>query len=110
MLPRQIRSYRPPVNREMHVLGTCAVETRVITLCTHRIVVSRSGARTRRRHAVLAQRQILMTLAHELAHLRYEFHDFEQESYARTIFRAFGLKDKCPHCAGTGSIPARYLN
>ncbi len=110
ILPRKIRSYRPPVHREMRVLGTCAVETKVITLGTHRHVMVNSGKRPKRRQVAIAQRELLMTLAHEMAHLRYEFHDYEQESYARTIFQAFGLKDKCIHCAGTGRIPARYVN
>lgn len=107
-LPRQIRSYRAPLHREMRVLGTCAVETRVITLATHRIVSTKSGKR--RRHVAIPRRELLMTLAHEMAHLRYGRHDYEQESYARTIFQTFGLKDPCPHCGGSGSIVARYIN
>ncbi len=110
LLPRQIRSYRPPINREMRVLGTCAVETRVITLCTHRIMVTSKSGRARRKHIPISKKEILMTLAHELAHLRYEFHNYEQESYARTIFQAFGIKELCPHCGGTGQIVARYVN
>jgi hypothetical protein len=107
IMPKYIRSYRPPLNREMRVLGTCAVETRVITLSTHRISTTKTG---KRRHVRIPQRHLLMTLAHEIAHFIHAFHDYEQESFARTIFQAFGLKDRCPHCAATGFVPARYIN
>lgn len=110
LLPRQIRSYRPPINREMRVWGTCAVETRVITLCTHRIMTTYKSGRARKKHLPIPKKEMLMTLAHEIAHLRYEFHNYEQESYARTIFQAFGIKEPCSHCAGTGQITARYVN
>ena len=110
ILPRHIRSYKPALTREMRVYGTCVVETRVITLATHRVITSKARGKVVRKHATIPQRVILMTLAHEMAHLRYGLHDYEQESYARTIFRTFGLKDKCTHCGGTGQVMARYVN
>lgn len=51
-----------------------------------------------------------MTLAHELAHFRYEKHGYEQESYARTIFRAMGVMDTCPVCNGKGEVHAKYIH
>lgn len=108
-LPKQIRSYKPPLNREMRVWATCGLHTKVITIATHRPVTV-AGSSRKRRHVAIPQRELLMTLAHELAHLRHEFHDYEQESYARAIFQAFGLNDKCPHCGGAGKVPARYVN
>ncbi|MBI4238887.1 MAG: hypothetical protein HY696_10820 [Deltaproteobacteria bacterium] len=109
-LPKQVRSYKPPLNREMRVYGTCSVEAKVITIATHRPVLIQMGKRRRRKHIAIPQRELLMTFAHELAHLRYGLHNYEQESYARTIFHAFGLKDNCPHCGGTGKVVARYVN
>lgn len=109
-LPKQVRSYKPPLNREMRVYGTCSVEAKVITIATHRPVLVQVGKRRRRKHIAIPQRELLMTFAHELAHLRYGLHNYEQESYARTIFHAFGLKDNCPHCGGTGKVVARYVN
>lgn len=108
-LPTQIRSYKPPLNREMRVWATCGLHTKVITIATHRPVAV-AGSSRKRRHVAIPQRELLMTLAHELAHLRHEYHDYEQESYARTIFQAFGLTDNCPHCGGSGKVPARYVN
>ncbi|MBL7684765.1 MAG: hypothetical protein JNK65_01885, partial [Deltaproteobacteria bacterium] len=48
--------------------------------------------------------KILDTLAHELAHFRYPEHNYEHEEYTRMIFRTFDLKEKCPHCKGSGKI------
>lgn len=110
MMPARIRSYLPPLNKEMRVYATCAVETRVITMATHRVITKQVGKRRKRAHVTIPKRTLMMTLAHEIAHLRYELHDYEQESFARTIFQAFGFKDKCPHCGGTGQIAARYMN
>lgn len=110
MMPARIRSYLPPLNKEMRVYATCAMETRVITMATHRVITKQAGKRRKRVHVTIPKRHLMMTLAHEIAHLRYELHDYEQESYARTIFQAFGFKDKCPHCGGTGQIAARYMN
>lgn len=107
ILPRKIRSYLPALSKEMRVYGTCAVETRVITLSTHRIIVSKRGKRT---HKKITRRELLMTLAHEISHFRYGAHNYEQEAYARTIFQAFGLKEACPHCSGSGHVTARYIN
>ena len=110
-LPKQIRSYRPHLSKEQRVWGTCAIDTKIITLMTHRAVVSQNGGRRpKKKHLAIPQREMLMTLAHELSHLRFEAHNYEQESYARTIFTAFGVKDKCAHCSGSGRVLARYVN
>ena len=66
--------------------------------------------KTERVLVALSNREILMTLAHELAHLEYHEHGYEQKWYALTIFNTFGLYDICPSCQGKGKIPARYEN
>lgn len=110
ILPRLVKAYKPPLSKEMRAYGTCTVEQKLITLATHRIVSTLVKGRRKKKHVAIQRRDILMTFAHELAHLLYTRHDYEQESYARTIFHAFGLKDKCHHCAGTGLVPSRYVN
>ncbi|MBI4367322.1 MAG: hypothetical protein HY543_10930 [Deltaproteobacteria bacterium] len=110
ILPRRIRSHLPTLRREQRTLGTCDVESRTITLATHRVITIQGKKRKKRKHVALSQREILMTLAHEIAHLRYGLHDYEQEAFARTIFNAFGVKERCPQCKGSGMVPARYVN
>lgn len=110
LMPRRIRSHQPSLYKEQRTLGTCAVEERTITLATHRVIMIQGKKRKRRKRVALSQREVLMTLAHEMAHLRYGLHDYEQEAYGRTIFNAFGMKEKCPQCRGKGTVPARYIN
>jgi len=110
VLPRHIRAYKPPINKESRTLGSCYIQERLITLATHRVVIIQGPKRKRRKHVALSQKEILMTLAHEMAHLRHDLHNFEQEYYAATIFRTFGLQDRCPYCKGTGNIPMQYVN
>lgn len=110
IMPRRIRSHLPTLRKEQRTLGTCAVEERTLTLATHRVITIQGRKRRKRRHVAMSQREVLMTLAHEMAHLRYGLHDFEQEAYARTIFSAFGVKERCPQCKGTGTVPAKYVN
>ena len=110
IVPRRLRSHLPSVRREQRTLGTCSLSDRTITLATHHIVTIQGRTRKKRKRVAMSQREILMTLAHEMAHFRYGLHDFEQEAYARTIFSAFGLKEHCPTCKGTGLVPARYVN
>lgn len=110
ILPRRLRSHQPSLRTEQRTLGTCAVEERTITLATHRVIITQGRKRKKRKRVAMSQREILMTLAHEMAHLRYGLHDYEQEAYASTIFTAFGMKERCPQCAGTGLVPAKYVN
>ena len=86
------------------------MDTRTITLCTHKIIVMRGMKRSTKKLVALSEKEVLMTLAHEVAHFRYEKHGYEQESYARTIFHAMGVMDTCPICDGRGEVPAEYKN
>jgi hypothetical protein len=110
ILPVRIRSYKPPCNKEQQSWGSCDRENRVITLSTHKIIVMKGFKRSTRKCVALSEKEILMTLAHELAHFRYDPHGYEQESYGRTIFHAMGVMDKCPTCDGKGVVPAEYKN
>lgn len=109
-LPARIRSYCPPLSKEHLSWGSCDMETRTITLCTHKIIVMKGFKRSTKKLVALSEKEILMTLAHELAHFRYEKHGYEQESFARTIFHAMGVTDTCPVCDGKGEVPAEYKN
>jgi len=115
-LPRKILSFVPHLDRKHRTWGTCSITDRTITLATHQIEkVERrvNGSKKKKRFKVLSQlshREVLMTLAHELAHLEYPNHDYQQQWYALAIFNTFGLHDKCPHCNGRGKIPAHYEN
>lgn len=115
-LPRRIRSFVPRLDRKHRTWGTCSITDRTITLATHQVEkVERrmNGSKKKTRLKVLSQlshREVLMTLAHELAHLEYPGHDYEQQWYALAIFNTFGLHDTCPHCNGRGKIPAHYEN
>lgn len=115
-LPRRIRSFVPRLDRKHRTWGACSITDRTITLATHQVEkVERkiNGSRKKKKIKVLSQlshREVLMTLAHELAHLEYPNHDYQQQWYALTIFNTFGLHDTCPHCNGRGKIPAKYEN
>ena len=119
MLPRRVLSYQPRLSARHRTWGSCSVRERTITLATHRVdtvekkVKGAKGVeRVKKEKALVAltHREILMTLAHELAHLEYPEHGYEQKWYALTIFNTFGLYDTCPHCDGKGKIAARYEN
>ena len=110
LLPARIRSYCPPLSKEHLSWGSCDKETRTITLCTHKIIIAKGFKRSTKKRVALLDKEILMTLAHELAHFRYDLHGYEQESYGRTIFHAMGVMDKCPTCEGKGVVPAEYKN
>ncbi|MBI2975090.1 MAG: hypothetical protein HYY43_05830, partial [Deltaproteobacteria bacterium] len=109
-MPLRIRSWKHTPRREQRVWGTCDKETKTVTLATHKIIWVRGKKRMRRKAVALSRKYILQTLAHELAHLRYDDHTYEQECYSRSIFDTFGVKDKCPHCSGKGKVPAKYEN
>ena len=110
ILPARLRSYKPPLNKEQLSWGSCDKENRTITLATHKINIMKGFKRSTKKQVALSEKEILMTLAHELAHFRYDPHGYEQESYARTIFHAMGVLDRCPTCGGKGKVPADYKN
>lgn len=110
LMPKRIRSYCPTLKKEHLSWGSCDMETRTITLCTHKIIVMKGLKRSTKKQVALSEKEMLMTLAHEIAHLRYEKHGYEQESYGRIVFHAMGVTDTCPTCNGKGEVPAEYKN
>lgn len=110
VMPRAIRSFRPHPRKQHRTLGSCCREDKTIALATHTTGERIRRGRKRRVQIPLSRLEILQTLAHELSHLGYDRHGYEQEWYGRTIFNTFGLKEPCPHCGGKGKIPARYEN
>jgi len=110
-MPRVIRSFVPNPKKRHHTLGNCCLEDRSITLATHSVnVITTKEGKKKRVLEPIPHLEILQTLAHELSHLAYDVHGYEQEWYGRTIFHTFGLTESCPHCQGKGRIPARYQN
>src|SRR5262245_6550906 len=105
-LPKQIRSFRPDHGRIMRVFGNIYFGKRLIVVGTHTQVtyMNKKGQLKVRKIIRLPKARILDTLAHELAHLRYVDHGYEHEEYTKAIFKTFDLKEKCPHCKGTGKI------
>ncbi len=106
ILPRQIRPYKPIKNKVMRVLGNVYFANKVIVIATHTQVtyLDKKGRLKVRKIIRLPKSRMLDTLAHELAHFRYQDHGYEHEEYTRIIFRTFDLKEKCPHCKGSGKI------
>ena len=109
-MPRAIRSFKPDPRKQHRTLGNCCRADRTITLATHTTAMRIVKGKRRPAQVPLSHLEILQTLAHELSHLAYEKHGYEQEWYGRTIFHTFGLCEPCPHCGGKGKIPARYEN
>lgn len=109
-MPRAIRSFRPNPKKHHLTLGSCCKSDRSVNLATHYIKVVGVKGRKKKVAAQLSRLSILQTLAHELSHLAYDKHGYEQEWYGRTIFNTFGVTEPCPHCHGKGQIPARYEN
>ncbi len=109
IMPTQIRSFKPTRRRVMRVWGNVYFETRIIVLATHtqQTHSGRKGKKVTKVTKIIAipRNEILDTLAHELAHMKYPEHGFEHEEYTRTIFKTFGLTEKCPTCKGTGRVP-----
>lgn len=107
ILPTQVRSFKPTKKRMMRVVGNVYFETRIVVLATHtQQTYTTSRGRIRVKKIVAIPRtDILDTLAHELAHIKYPEHDYEHEEYTRTIFKTFGIEQKCPTCKGMGKIP-----
>lgn len=110
VMPRVVRSFVPNPKKHHRTLGNCCMDDRSITLATHTHKAIYKDGRKRRVLSPLSHLEILQTFAHELSHLGYEEHGYEQEWYGRTIFNTFGITEPCPHCNGKGEIPARYEN
>lgn len=110
ILPARIRSYKPSLRKEMKSWGSCELRTRTIALATHKVIVMKGFKRSTKKLVALSDKEILMTLAHEMAHFMYDKHGYEQESYARTIFHAMGVLEVCPLCQGRGEVSAEYKN
>lgn len=106
ILPTQIRSSKPTRRKIMRVLGNVYFETKIIVLATHtqHSYKTRRGKTRVKRIVAIPRPEIMDTLAHELAHMRYPEHDYEHEEYTRTVFKTFGMTQKCPTCKGTGSV------
>ncbi|HPQ81070.1 MAG TPA: hypothetical protein PLZ86_05035 [bacterium] len=109
-MPRAVRSFKPHPKKRHLTLGSCCKKERTITLATHTTAVRVVKKRRKIVQVPLSHLEILQTLAHELSHMAYEKHGYEQEWYGRTIFNTFGLVEPCPHCGGKGRMPARYEN
>jgi hypothetical protein len=106
VLPKQIRPYKPTRKKIMRVLGNVYFDKKLVVVATHTQVtgLDKRGNLKVKKIIRLPKSQILDTIAHELAHLRYNDHGYEHEEYTRMIFKTFGLKEKCPHCRGSGKI------
>lgn len=107
VVPTQIRSFRPDKKRIMRVVGNVYFETRIVVLATHTQQTYRNsrGKTSVRKIVAIPRNEILDTLAHELAHISYPEHGYEHEEYTKTIFKTFGLTQKCPTCQGIGKVP-----
>ena len=106
VLPKRIRSFKPSNSRIMRVMGNAYFANRTVVIATHtqHTYLSRRGELKISKVVRLPQSQILDTLAHEIAHFHYPDHGYEHEEFTRAIFKTFGLKEKCPHCKGSGKI------
>lgn len=106
VMPTQIRSFKPTRKRIMRVFGNVYFETRIIVVATHtqQTYTNKRGRTVIKKIVAIPRNEILDTLAHELAHMKYPEHDYEHEEYTRTIFKTFGLTEKCPTCKGTGRM------
>jgi len=106
VLPNRIRSFRPSKKKIMRVLGNAYFGSRTVVIATHTQVtyLNRKGELKIKKIVRLPKARILDTLAHEIAHFHYADHGYEHEEFTRSIFKTFGLKERCPYCKGTGKI------
>ena len=106
VLPKRIRSFRPTKTKIMRVLGNAYFDNRTVVIATHTqtTYMNRKGELKVKKIVRLPKARILDTLAHEIAHFQYEDHGYEHEEFTRSIFKTFGLKEKCPYCKGTGKV------
>src|SRR5262249_33026520 len=104
ILPQKIRSFKPTRKKIMRVLGNAYFGNRTVVIATHTQVtyLNRKGDQKVKKIVRLPKARILDTLAHEIAHFHYEDHGYEHEEFTRSIFKTFGLKERCPYCKGTG--------
>ena len=105
-LPIRVRSTRPSARRIMRVMGNVYLNNRTIVIATHtqNTYMNRRGKLRVKQVSRLPKAKMLDTLAHEMAHLHYPDHGYEHEQFTRAIFKTFNLKERCPHCKGTGKI------
>jgi hypothetical protein len=109
-LPTYIRSNRPSKKRVQRRVGCCFSDGGIV-LHTHRqkVRLTRRGRGYVVEEIVELKRvQMLLTLAHELAHLRYFEHEYKHKRYAERIFASFGVEELCPTCGGHGTLIAPY--
>ncbi|MDL1871458.1 hypothetical protein FBR05_04570 [Deltaproteobacteria bacterium PRO3] len=106
VLPRRIRSFRPTKTKIMRVLGNAYFDNRTVVIATHTqtTYMNRKGELKIKNIVRLPKARILDTLAHEIAHFQYADHGYEHEEFTRSIFKTFGLKERCPYCKGTGKV------
>jgi len=106
VLPNRIRSFRPTKTKIMRVLGNAYFADRTVVIATHTQLtyLNRKGQLKVKSIVRLPKNRILDTLAHEIAHFQYADHGYEHEEFTRSIFKTFGLKERCPHCKGTGKV------
>lgn len=106
VLPNRIRSFRPTRTKIMRVMGNAYFADRTVVIATHTQLtyLNRKGQLKVKSIVRLPKAKILDTLAHEIAHFQYADHGYEHEEFTRSIFKTFGLKERCPHCKGTGKV------
>ncbi|HCU24255.1 MAG TPA: hypothetical protein DF383_04480 [Deltaproteobacteria bacterium] len=106
ILPNRVRSFKPTKSKIMRVMGNAYFSNRTVVIATHTQVtyLNRRGDLRVKKIVRLPKAKILDTLAHEIAHFKYAEHGYEHEEFTRSIFKTFGLKEKCPHCKGSGKI------
>ena len=107
-LPKQIRPFKPSKNKILRVLGNLHFDTKTISLATHDQLLQKQKDGTYEVYRIvkISKQRILETLAHELAHLHYPDHGFEQDEFTKVIFRALKVKEVCPTCKGEGKVIA----
>lgn len=109
-LPTYIRSNRPSKKKIQRRVG-CCFEDGGLVLHTHRQRIRLSARKGRyivEEIVELKRIQVLLTLAHELAHLRYFEHGYKHKKYAEKIFAGLGVEEPCPTCGGHGMLIAPY--
>lgn len=106
VLPNRIRSFKPTKTKIMRVMGNAYFGNRTVVVATHTQLtyLNRKGQLKVKSIVRLPKSKILDTLAHEIAHFQYQDHGYEHEEFTRSIFKTFGLKERCPYCKGTGKV------
>jgi hypothetical protein len=106
ILPHRIRSFKPTRTKIMRVMGNAYFSNRTVVIATHTQLtfLNRKGHLKVKNIVRLPKAKILDTLAHEIAHFQYADHGYEHEEFTRSIFKTFGLKERCPYCKGTGKV------